>query len=212
MNITQRFLSFALLGAAWVMWLLVALSVVSIAIMIERWRFFFSTRIDGRAVADQFAKDLATGDVEAAYKRLAAGKGVVEAAVVGAGIERAKAGANAAAATAAMDAARAVHRSALDRNLAFLGTVGNNAPFVGLFGTVIGIIKAFHDLAQNAQGGASTVMAGISEALVATAIGILVAIPAVAAFNYFQRRMKAVQSNLDALSLVLVSHLEGKKD
>jgi len=210
MNITQRFLSFSLLGAAWVMWLLVGLSVVSIAIMIERWRFFFSTRIDGRAVADQFAKDLAAGDIEAAYKKLSAGKGVVEAAVVGAGIERAKDGADAA--EAAMDAARAVHRSALDRNLAFLGTVGNNAPFVGLFGTVIGIIKAFHDLAQNTQGGASTVMAGISEALVATAIGILVAIPAVAAFNYFQRKMKAVQSNLDALSLVLLSHLKGRKD
>jgi biopolymer transport protein ExbB len=209
MNITQRFLSFALLGAAWVMWLLVGLSVVSIAIMIERWRFFFSTRIDGRAVADQFAKDLATGDLEGAYKKLAATKGVVEAAVVGAGIERAKDGAESA--SSAMDAARAVHRSALDRNLAFLGTVGNNAPFVGLFGTVIGIIKAFHDLAQNTQGGASTVMAGISEALVATAIGILVAIPAVAAFNYFQRKIKAVQANLDALSLVLVSHLQGKK-
>jgi biopolymer transport protein ExbB len=209
-NITQRFLSFALLGAEWIMWLLVILSIVSIAIMIERWRFFFSTRIDGRAVADQFAKDLASGDVEAAYKKVAATKGIVEAAVLGAGIERAKAGAEAAA--AAMEAARAIHRGALDRNLAFLGTVGNNAPFVGLFGTVIGIIKAFHDLAQNTQGGASTVMAGISEALVATAIGILVAIPAVAAFNYFQRKIKAVQSNLDALSLVLVSHLKGRTD
>ncbi len=210
MNITQRFLSFALLGAEWIMWLLVILSIISIAIMIERWRFFFSTRIDGRAVADQFAKDLASGDVEGAYKKVAATKGLVEAAVVGAGVERAKAGADAAA--SAMEAARAIHRGALDRNLAFLGTVGNNAPFVGLFGTVIGIIKAFHDLSENAQGGASTVMAGISEALVATAIGILVAIPAVASFNYFQRKIKAVQSNLDALTLVLVSHLQGKKD
>ena len=67
----------------------------------------------------------------------------------------------------------------MDKGLVILGTLGNNAPFIGLFGTVIGIIKAFHDLAQNPEGGPSVVMAGVSEALVATAVGILVAIPAV---------------------------------
>jgi biopolymer transport protein ExbB len=101
-------------------------------------------------------------------------------------------------------------RLQMERNLAFLGTVGNNAPFVGLFGTVIGIIQAFHHLSLNTQGGAATVMAGISEALVATAIGLLVAIPAVAAFNIFQRRIKVVLGDADAVVHVLMAGLKGK--
>ena len=72
-----------------------------------------------------------------------------------------------------------------ERGLAFLGTLGNNAPFVGLFGTVLGIIRAFHDLAGNSLQGSQAVMAGIAEALVATAVGLLVALPAVATYNAF---------------------------
>src|SRR5581483_10425719 len=80
-------------------------------------------------------------------------------------------------------------RLAWERNLSILATIGSNAPFVGLFGTVLGIIKAFHDLSQQGNTGASMVTAGISEALVATAVGLLVAIPAVVAFNIFQRKV-----------------------
>src|SRR5205823_13237405 len=82
-----------------------------------------------------------------------------------------------------------------ERSLSFLGTLGSNAPFVGLFGTVLGIIKAFHDLGQMAVKGAAiqqTVMRGISEALVATAVGLAVALPAVAAYNVFTRALKGV--------------------
>ena len=78
-----------------------------------------------------------------------------------------------------------------ERRLAFLGTLGNNAPFVGLFGTVLGIIRAFADLAGNPDAaGSGTVMAGISEALVATAVGLFVALPAVVAYNFFQRALR----------------------
>ena len=99
-------------------------------------------------------------------------------------------------------------RQRLERNLAFLGTVGNNAPFVGLLGTVIGIIQAFNDLSLNTRGGAATVMSGISEALVATAIGLFVAIPAVAAFNTFQRRIRVLMSDADALVHVILAGVE----
>ncbi|MDO9018123.1 MAG: MotA/TolQ/ExbB proton channel family protein, partial [Myxococcales bacterium] len=114
----------------------------------------------------------------------------------------------------------------LERYLAFLGTVGNNAPFVGLFGTVIGIIQAFdklragesaaRDAARRAAqaGGAAApaldtgaVMGTLAEALVATAIGLLVAIPAVAAFNYFQRRVKSLVASSDTLSHVVTASL-----
>jgi biopolymer transport protein ExbB len=98
----------------------------------------------------------------------------------------------------------------LERRLGVLGTLGNNAPFVGLLGTVIGIMLAFEELANAGQGAAATagVMSSIAEALVATAIGLLVAIPAVAAFNWFQRRIRTITSNSEALAHLLLTHLE----
>ena len=96
-----------------------------------------------------------------------------------------------------MAGAAALQRMKLERRLAYLGTLGNNAPFIGLFGTVIGVIGAFDELgggqdagARRAAAGAAAVMASIAEALVATAVGLAVAIPAVAAYNYFQRLIK----------------------
>ncbi len=87
----------------------------------------------------------------------------------------------------------------LERFLGFLATVGSNAPYVGLLGTVLGIMKAFNDLAQSSEAGQQTVMAGISLALVATAAGLFVAIPAVIFYNYFQRKIKTVFTNLESV-------------
>ena len=94
-----------------------------------------------------------------------------------------------------------------EKNLSVLATIGSNAPFVGLFGTVLGIIKAFHDLSQQAGAGVQTVTSGISEALIATAVGILVAIPAAVAFNLFQRRVRFAVAEAEALKSFLVGKL-----
>jgi biopolymer transport protein ExbB len=102
-------------------------------------------------------------------------------------------------------------RMKLDKRLIILSTLGNNAPFIGLFGTVLGIIKAFNDLAASGQSGVSVVMAGISSALVATAFGILVAIPAVVANNYFVSRLKQMQANTESLSGILLAYLKSEK-
>ena len=94
--------------------------------------------------------------------------------------------------------------------MSFLGTLGSNAPFIGLFGTVLGIIKAFNDLGQTGAKGAAmqqTVMAGISEALVATAVGLAVAIPAVVGYNVLTRSLKTITSRTTALGHALVGHL-----
>ena len=80
-----------------------------------------------------------------------------------------------------------MERPVLERNLNFLATIGSNAPYIGLFGTVLGIMKAFNDLSTTPEAGQQTVMAGISMALLATAAGLWVAIPAVMAYNYFQK-------------------------
>lgn len=83
-------------------------------------------------------------------------------------------------------------RLLLEKRLGILATFGNNAPFIGLFGTVLGVIDAFHTLGLGAGFGVEAVMGGISEALVATAAGLFVAIPSVIAYNYFVRRIRAL--------------------
>ncbi|MCX5716204.1 MAG: MotA/TolQ/ExbB proton channel family protein [Candidatus Omnitrophica bacterium] len=103
----------------------------------------------------------------------------------------------------------------LESRLALLGTLGANAPFIGLFGTVLGIIHAFHNLAMNAKGGPSIVMAGISEALVATALGLFVAIPAVAAYNYFVRYIRKIMvssENFARLVAIACMNMAQKKN
>lgn len=101
-------------------------------------------------------------------------------------------------------------RPAYERGLGFLGTLGSNAPFLGLFGTVVGIIKAFADLGVGTTkgAGAAAVMSGLSEALVATAVGIFVAIPAVVAFNAYNRKLREVVTRAEALSNAIAAHLQ----
>jgi len=206
--ITQKLLSFTLLGADWVLWLLIALSVVSIAIMIERSIYFAGHRLRN---APEILRLIGHGDLEAA-KKAVDGKNGLEASVLREGFRTLPQGADAA--EEAMAATATAERIAYERYLAFLGTLGNNAPFIGLFGTVLGIIRAFHDLALSPlakAAGAQTVMSGISEALVATAVGLFVALPAVVAYNMFQRALRSIASNATAISHALVGQLRSEK-
>lgn len=95
-------------------------------------------------------------------------------------------------------------RLTLERGLSVLATLGANAPFIGLLGTVLGIIKAFSALGTD-EVGASSVMSGISIALFATAAGLFVAIPAVIAFNYFSRRIREIMMNTDRLADLIIA-------
>ncbi|MGZ3691250.1 MAG: MotA/TolQ/ExbB proton channel family protein, partial [Pseudobdellovibrio sp.] len=87
----------------------------------------------------------------------------------------------------------------LEKYLVFLATIASNAPFIGLLGTVLGIMKAFNDLSLTVEAGQQTVMAGISVALVATAAGLFVAIPAGVFYNYYSRKVKSVISSLESV-------------
>jgi biopolymer transport protein TolQ len=98
----------------------------------------------------------------------------------------------------------------LEKSLNFLATIGSNAPYIGLLGTVLGIMKAFHDLAIASDAGQQTVMAGISSALVATALGLLVAIPAVISYNYYQRQVRRVLSSLDSVKELCLAYAKQK--
>jgi biopolymer transport protein ExbB/TolQ len=205
MNLTERILGFMLLGSEWVLWLLIGLSVLSVAVMVERGIYL---RAGGDA--DRLARELGTllrsGDVEGARQTLA-GQRAPAAIVAAAGLEHFERGSDAVA--EAMASAKARLRTEMERNLGVLGTLGNNAPFIGLFGTVLGIIKAFADLARNQGGGAGAVMSGISEALVATAVGLMVAIPAVIAFNFFQGKVRKSMARVDTVAHLLLAGLTG---
>ncbi len=98
----------------------------------------------------------------------------------------------------------------LEKFLPVLATISSNAPFIGLLGTVLGIMKAFNDLATSTTAGQQTVMAGISIALVATAAGLFVAIPASMFFNYFTRKVRSILSSLDAVRELGVAYAKGK--
>jgi biopolymer transport protein ExbB len=207
------------LGAAWVMWLLIGLSVLSVAIMLERGWFYWSLRDDIARLARDLRDRLREDDMEGARKVLEASPSA-EAAVVVAGLIEADRGPKSA--DEAMKGAAALQKMKLERRLAYLGTLGNNAPFIGLFGTVIGVVMAFEELGKQPAAAAAAapdgafsaptqVMAAIAEALVATAIGLAVAIPAVAMYNYFMRLSRSILANTDALSHVLMSHLVAER-
>jgi biopolymer transport protein ExbB len=203
-------------GAAWVMWLMIALSVASVTIMLERGWFYYSIRDDIPSLAQALRDRLRADDMQAALSLLEKSPSA-EAAVVVAGLREADRGVKAA--DRAMRGAAALQKMKLERRLAFLGTLGNNAPFIGLFGTVIGVVQAFEQLGKQGMNGAQAasaaapqaVMSSIAEALVATAVGLAVAIPAVAAYNFYQRHTRAVLGNTDALTNVLLAHLSGEE-
>ncbi len=202
MHLTERILGFTLLGSEWVLWLLMALSVLSVAVMVERAIYFRAAGGDVEALGRAVVGRLLAADPVGA-RRLLEGRRAPAATVAAAGIAELDRGADAVSET--MAGAKARLRVELERHLGILGTLGNNAPFIGLFGTVLGIIKAFADLAHNQAGGAAAVMSGISEALVATAVGLIVAIPAVIAFNIFQGKVRKAMAEIDAMAHLILS-------
>jgi biopolymer transport protein ExbB len=99
----------------------------------------------------------------------------------------------------------------LEKRLTILNTLGNNAPFIGLLGTVLGVIKAFHGLGTLGSTGAEVVMRSISQALLATAAGLFIAIPVVMANNYFSKKIKTIIQHLEILSREISAILQNQK-
>lgn len=201
----EKLLHFALLGAGWVLWLLLGLSILTLALVLDR-AAFFARRRTGKIFPSLLRHCLA-GNFAAAERLAPAG--AMEAEIISNAALLQPEG------RAVVDDAIAAviekQKLKYEKSLFILGTLGNNAPFVGLLGTVIGIVQAFEKLqsgGMSAGGGgpASDVMGAIAEALVATAIGLVVAIPAVAAFNYFQKRIKSTLGNAEAVSHILLAY------
>ncbi|MBI3611449.1 MAG: MotA/TolQ/ExbB proton channel family protein [Nitrospirae bacterium] len=207
MKITQMFLAFSLVGGIWILYLLIGLSVLSVAIILERLLYFRANRPKPGDFQPKLLSYLQTGKIEDAI-----------------GLAQKAAGPEARCARLALysrhegtDVIRQnllngllTEQHRMEKRLLILGTLGNNAPFIGLLGTVLGIIKAFYDLSIAGAGGPSVVMLGIAEALVATAMGLFIAIPAVIAYNYFQRRTRQTRQQLERLAETLLLYLKSE--
>ncbi len=201
--------AFTGMHATWVMWLLLALLLASIGVAVERWLFFRSLQDDLTALAGRLDRLLRQEHYADAVRLLQASPSA-EAAVVLAGLAQADRGP--AAIERGLAGALALQRLRLERGLAFLGTLGNNAPFLGLFGTVIGIIQAFHMLGSSGAGGnqaaMGNVIVAISEALIATGVGLVVALPAVVGYNITQKKVGNVENNVQQIGKQLLALLK----
>lgn len=207
MDIVESLLKVALLGSAWVLYLLLALSVASIGAILERWWFFRRHRDDQDRLRKRVSEALLAQDLPQARKVLGQSRSF-EAGIINRALDWQDGGPGAVA--DAVDAELSQLRKSLEKGASFLGTLGNNAPFIGLFGTVIGVIEAFHHLAGGAASKTAmgNVMSGIAEALVATGVGIFVAIPAVVAFNVIQKKIGELESATNALAKLITAYLK----
>lgn len=177
--------------------ILLGCSVIVLSFIFERWLFLKQTAIDSdgffRKLRDAFKNE----GLEAAISICNASLSPL-AAVIKSGLVESKD--NPKAAAEIMDAVAMEQRTKLEKNLNVLGTLGNIAPLIGLFGTVIGIIQAFHALSMSEAAGPAVISAGIAEALVTTASGLIVAVPAVIFYNYFLRKVGVVMVEIESVS------------
>jgi biopolymer transport protein ExbB/TolQ len=200
----QQVLAIAQVGSHVVLYLLMALSVVSIAVILERTLFFRRRRTDPDELGKELLAKVRSHD-HAGAKKLLESRRSIEAEVLLETIDWLDAGPEPV--QEVLAGAVKKKRKQIESGLLFLGTLGNNAPFIGLFGTVLGIVTAFRELGNAAMGSMGNVMTGIAEALVATAIGIFVAIPAVVAFNWCQKRTVEIEENIGAIGHLILAEL-----
>ncbi len=207
MDIDQALNAFTMLGARWVLWLLFALSVAGVTVAVERAVLLWTSRDDVGRLQQELRRLLLLGDLERARRRLEESPSF-EARIAAAGLQARGAGS----AEERMASESVLARLKMEQSLVYLGTLGTNAPFVGLLGTVIGIIGAFHELGGGVGQVSAGLMVEIGEALVATAVGLIVALPSVAAYNLFQRVIKARLGRADALGREVLAHFRGRDE
>jgi biopolymer transport protein ExbB/TolQ len=194
--------------------LLFIMSIWSLAVIIDRALYFSAARKQSREFAPKVAGALKDGRLDEAIKVADRSKKSHLAEVVTAGLQEFRSfgsGGNITpeqveSSKRALERSEAIVHAKLKRGLGGLATIGSTAPFIGLFGTVVGILNAFQQIATQKTSGIGAVAGGISEALVTTAFGLLVAIPAVMTFNYFTGKVEAFDVEMDNSSSELVDY------
>lgn len=214
MNLQELFSGFGIVGMAVILCLL-GLSIYSISVSIAKFRRFRAATLQSLSFLPAFGRCLNEGKLHNAISTARQHRRSHVARVALAGVtEFASAGQSGGdAATRVEMTSRALERSSamtlaeMKQGLGELATIGSTAPFIGLFGTVVGIINAFRGIAASGSGGIASVSSGIAEALIATALGIFVAIPAVMAFNYFTNTLERFNLEMSNTAAELVDFL-----
>jgi biopolymer transport protein ExbB/TolQ len=214
MSLTELLGHVGIFGGA-VMVCLALLSVFSVGMIIDKHRRFRSASRQTEKFKQEFKKFLHGGDVQDLIEAAKPYQSSYVAQVVLAGITEYDGvresgrdpGASLELVTSALRDSMSETLIQLRQGLGFLATIGSTAPFIGLFGTVVGIINAFRSIAATGSGGMSVVSGGIAEALVSTALGIFVAIPAVVAFNHFTGKIETFHVQMNRASSQLVNRL-----
>ena len=204
-TLIQTILGLPIFRSEWVLYLLLVLSIASIGVILERWVFYRRRALDSVGVREAMTRHLQQGDFAGAAGLLKK-HDALETNVVLVGLQSAELGPESV--EDLLVGALGQEKARYERRLNFLATLASNAPYIGLFGTVLGIIRSFRDLAANMADASSAVMAGLAESLVATAMGLLVAIPAVIAYNVFRGRGKGSGTNCQTLGGVLLARLK----
>lgn len=205
----EKFFVLAQGSADAILWLLLILSVISVGMIIER--FFTLTSIHNKNQAFRNkAEELLQSNALEEIEDIAKNKNSLPERALNYGIRHTKAQGVEGLAEV-FNSFLMIEKPRLEKNLNFLATVGSNAPFIGLLGTVLGIMKAFNDLALNATGGNEVVMAGIAHALVATAVGLFVAIPAVIGYNYYQKLVRQSLQTIDVAKELCLAYAKSKR-
>ncbi len=186
--------------------LLFVMSAWSIGVMIDRFIAFSTARKQSRQFAPLVAGALKDGKIDEAISIADHNKHSHLAKVVGAGLQEFKVDQGIESSQRALERAAAIVHAELKRGIGGLATIGATAPFVGLFGTVVGIINAFQGIAQAKATGLAAVAGGIAEALVVTAVGLFVAVPAVWMFNYFTGKVESFDVEMDNSSSELIDY------
>ena len=213
MTITELLGNVGVFGLA-VMICLAALSIYSVGLILDKHRRFRLASRQSHTFKSVFGKSLRAGELQTVIDAARKNQRSYMAQVVSAGIVEYEARETGSdrddsldVVTTALDNAREEALIEMKRGLGLLATIGSTAPFIGLFGTVVGIINAFRGIAANGSGGMAAVSGGIAEALVATALGIFVAIPAVVAFNQFTGKLDQFQVEMNKATSELVNFL-----
>jgi biopolymer transport protein TolQ len=192
-----------------ILYLMAVMSVVSVSIMIERYYSLKKMSSGSQVMAKEFRKVIASQNYDQ-IESLSKDMNSLEGQALGYGLTYVKKHGEKGL-HELIDSFKGVERPLLEKNLAVLGTIASNAPYVGLLGTVMGIMKAFNDLAVAPGQGNEVVMAGIGHALVSTAIGLVVAIPAVVAFNLLQKKVGLILDNIDAAKDLCLVYTKSKE-
>ncbi len=195
-----------------VMWPLLACSVIAVAIIIERALMLRTARVLPPALVEWISGLIAGGSVDKALDECKKTPGIFTA-IIGAGLEAAESGDDAARTKEAIEDAGRHETARLNRYLGTLGTIVGISPLLGLLGTVTGMIEVFDTIAEVGAGQAAALSSGISQALITTATGLLIAIPSLVAYNFFNEKAQVIVTDLERASLrVLHGVFRGERD